>query len=45
MDSIAYLVEEMIIMELQIAEEKDKECDDKDGKELLDEVSYSYSFY
>ena len=44
-ESLPYLVQLLIIDELKITEKKAKECDDDDGRELLDKISCSYSFY
>ena len=38
-------MQEIIIKELKIAEEKAKECNNEDGRELLDKVRCSCSFY
>ena len=45
MESLSYLIQEMIIKELKIAEEKAKVYNNKDSKKLLDKVSCLYSFY
>ena len=45
MEGLPYPVQLLIIDKLKIVEKKAKECDDNDGRELLDEVSCLYSFY
>jgi len=45
MESLPYLVQLLIINELKIAEKKAEECNNDDGRELLNEVSCLYSFY